>query len=57
MRAFVAAFPDADLDAVRGVSIGPVTSAAMRELGVPIAAEADPHDLDGLVAAVVELLG
>ena len=57
VRAFAAAFPDADLDAVRGVSIGPVTSAAMRELGVPIAAEADPHDLDGLVAAVVALLG
>ena len=56
-RAFAAAFPDADLDAVRGVSIGPVTSAAMRELGIPIAAEADAHDLDGLVAAVVELLG
>ena len=56
VRAFVAAFPDVDLDAVRGVSIGPVTSATMRELGVPIAAEADEHDLDGLVAAVVDLL-
>ena len=57
VRAFAAAFPDADLEAVRGVSIGPVTSAAMRELGVGIAAEADEHDLDGLVAAVLELLG
>lgn len=35
------------------VSIGPVTSARARELGVPIAAEADPHTDDGLVAAVV----
>jgi uroporphyrinogen-III synthase len=36
------------------VSIGPVTSAACRELGVEVAVEADPHDLDGLVAALVE---
>lgn len=35
------------------VSIGPVTSATCRELGLDVAAEADPHDLDGLVAAVV----
>ena len=34
------------------VSIGPVTSAACRELGVPVAIEAAPHDLDGLVAAI-----
>jgi len=39
------------------VSIGPITSATMRELGVGIAAEADEHDLDGLVAAIRELLG
>jgi uroporphyrinogen III methyltransferase / synthase len=37
----------------RLVSIGPVTSAACEELGVAVAAEADPHDLDGLVAALV----
>lgn len=35
------------------VSIGPVTTAACEELGVAVAAEADPHDLDGLVAALV----
>jgi len=29
----------------------------MRELGIPVAAEAADHDLDGLVAALVELLG
>ncbi len=34
------------------VSIGPVTSATCRELGIPVGAEADPHDLDGLVAAL-----
>lgn len=35
------------------VSIGPVTSATCRELGIVPAVEADPHDLDGLVDAVV----
>ncbi|MBW3658329.1 MAG: uroporphyrinogen-III synthase [Actinobacteria bacterium] len=35
------------------VSIGPVTSATCRELGLPVGREADPHDLDGLVAAIV----
>ena len=37
----------------RVVSIGPVTSATARELGLEVAAEADPHDLDGLVDALV----
>jgi uroporphyrinogen III methyltransferase / synthase len=37
----------------RLVSIGPVTTAACEALGVAVAAEADPHDLDGLVAALV----
>ena len=56
-RAFAAAFAGRDLDGVRGVAIGPATSAAMRELGIPVAAEAADQDLDGLVAALVELLG
>lgn len=37
----------------RVVSIGPVTSAACRELGIEVTQEADPHDLDGLVHALV----
>jgi hypothetical protein len=37
----------------RLVSIGPVTSAACEELGLDVVVEADPHDLDGLVAALV----
>ena len=57
VRAFAEAFPEADLEDLPGVSIGPITSATMRELGVGIAAEADEHDLDGLVAAIRELLG
>jgi uroporphyrinogen-III synthase len=39
------------------VSIGPVTSATCRELGLEVAEEADPHDLDGLVAALVRAAG
>jgi uroporphyrinogen-III synthase len=42
---------------IRAVSIGPVTSAALRERGVEPEAEADPHDVDGLVAAVLALAG
>ncbi len=57
VRCFQAAFAGRDLSAVRGVSIGPITSATMRELGIPIAAEATDHDLDGLVAAVIEAAG
>jgi uroporphyrinogen-III synthase/uroporphyrinogen III methyltransferase/synthase len=44
------AFPFAD---VRAISIGPITSATLRELGWPPAAEADPHDIPGLIAAVI----
>ncbi len=41
---------------VRIVSIGPMTSASCEELGLTVAAEADPHDIDGLVQAVVRAL-
>jgi uroporphyrinogen-III synthase len=37
----------------RVVTIGPVTTATCRELGLEVAAEAEPHDLDGLAAALV----
>lgn len=39
------------------VSIGPVTSATARELGVPADAEATEHTIDGLVQTVLERLG
>lgn len=39
------------------VSIGPVTSAALGDAGIVVAAEADPHTVDGLVAAVVGAVG
>lgn len=38
---------------VRAISIGPITSATLRELGWPPAAEAHPHDIPGLIAAVI----
>jgi uroporphyrinogen III methyltransferase/synthase len=38
------------------VSIGPVTSSTARERGLRVDAEADPHTIDGLVAAIVAAL-
>jgi uroporphyrinogen-III synthase len=38
------------------VSIGPVTSETARARGLTIAAEADPHTIDGVVDAVLALL-
>jgi uroporphyrinogen III methyltransferase/synthase len=53
VRAFARAYADADLAAVRGVSIGPVTTRTMEDLGVGLVAEAERHDLDGLVDAIL----
>lgn len=39
--------------AARVVSIGPVTSATCREHGIEVTIEAEQHDLDGLVAALM----
>jgi uroporphyrinogen III methyltransferase / synthase len=41
-------------DAARVVSIGPVTSATLREHGIEPHVEAGQHDVDGLVRAIVE---
>jgi uroporphyrinogen-III synthase len=41
---------------MKAVSIGPITSATLREHSWEPAAEADPHDLAGLVAAVDRIL-
>jgi uroporphyrinogen-III synthase len=38
---------------VRAISIGPITSATLREHNCGPTAEADPHDVDGLVQAIV----
>lgn len=42
---------------VPAVSIGPITSKTLRELRWEAAAEANPSDIPGLVAAVAQLLG
>ena len=41
---------------IKAISIGPVTTATLRDNGWQPAAEADPHDLDGLIAAVLRAL-
>jgi uroporphyrinogen-III synthase len=45
------------LKGVRAVSIGPVTTQTLGKIGWPPAAEADPHDIPGLIAAVARVLG
>ena len=40
-------------DAARIVSIGPVTSATARELGLTVHVEAERHDIDGLLDALL----
>jgi uroporphyrinogen-III synthase len=40
-------------DGVQAISIGPIASATLREFGWEPSAEADPHDVAGLVAAVL----
>ena len=41
------------LDQARIVSIGPVTTEQARELGLTVDVEADRHDVDGLVDALI----
>ena len=56
VRSFVSALGDRAAEAVDGprvVSIGPITSAAARDAGLVVHAEADPHDIPGLVAALL----
>jgi len=51
-----AANVDWPIGRVPAVSIGPITSQTLRELGWPPAAEAEPSDISGLIAAVVRVL-
>jgi uroporphyrinogen-III synthase len=48
---------DAMPDNIKAISIGPITSATLREHGWEPAAEANPHDVNGLVQAVLTALG
>ena len=58
VRSFVASLDEGAAEAMAGasvVTIGPVTTEAAREAGLAVAAEADPHTIDGLIAAVLAL--
>jgi len=44
------------LTEIPSISIGPITSQTLRDLGWPPTAEADPSDIPGLIAAVVRVL-
>ncbi|MDQ3452518.1 MAG: uroporphyrinogen-III C-methyltransferase [Actinomycetota bacterium] len=57
VRNFVDLFGGPPPAGTRVASIGPVTSQTCRDLGLQVDAEADPHDLDGLVAAVRSAAG
>jgi uroporphyrinogen III methyltransferase/synthase len=50
----------AEPNGLRGIkiaSIGPVTSQTVRECGLEVDAEADPHTMEGLIAAIVNASG
>jgi uroporphyrinogen III methyltransferase/synthase len=58
VRFFVDAIGDRGLpNGARVISIGPITSATARELGLDVHAEAEQHDIDGLVEAVLAAAG
>jgi uroporphyrinogen III methyltransferase / synthase len=51
---FIDAYGGAPPTSARLVSIGPVTSATARELGLEVHVEARRHDIDGIVEALLE---
>ncbi len=53
VRNFTEALPEDIAAGARIVSIGPVTSEAAREAGLEVHVEAERHDIDGLVEALV----
>ena len=57
VRSFVEAVGAADRHPAVVVSIGPETTAAADRAGLEVTATADPHSLEGMVAALVAALG
>lgn len=58
VRATVDAYPDREhLRSLRAISIGPSTSKAMRDLGLKVFAEAEPHTESGILNCVRALFG
>ena len=53
VRNLIEALGDRFPRAARVVSIGPVTSETARELGLEVAVEAERHDIEGLVEALL----
>lgn len=53
VKNLIAALGDRFPAAARIVSIGPVTSDTVREAGLEVAVEADRHDVDGLLSALL----
>ncbi len=47
------AIPEGPPASARLISIGPITSTAIREAGLEVTRQADPHDLDGLIMALL----
>ncbi|HET8975653.1 MAG TPA: uroporphyrinogen-III C-methyltransferase [Solirubrobacterales bacterium] len=56
VRNLVEALGDRMPAGARVVSIGPVTSEAVREAGLEVDVEAEKHDIDGLVAAILQAI-
>jgi uroporphyrinogen III methyltransferase / synthase len=54
VRNYVAALGAGSLAGVKVASIGPVTSATARELGIEVTAEASVYTIDGLVEAILK---
>ena len=57
VRNFVSVCPVQMLDGVRVASIGPITSATARELGVPLDAQARRYTVDGVVEVILAAAG
>ena len=54
VRNFMQASPNGIPEGAKVVSIGPITSEAIREAGASVDVEAETHDIDGLVEALVD---
>jgi uroporphyrinogen III methyltransferase/synthase len=54
VRNFMAARPNGIPESARIISIGPITSEAIREAGLTVDVEAERHDIAGLVAALLD---
>ena len=50
----MAASPNGIPEGARVISIGPITSEAIREAGLAVDVEAERHDIDGLVGALLD---